>query len=83
MNNAGNRDPYTPDELLPVFETIKLKHAGKPWQVRYSFTEATITDPEMPPRRTFNYLYADVQELTVDCLTEAAIPEEAVIHIIE
>jgi hypothetical protein len=83
MNNTGNRDPYTPEEQIPVFETIKMRHTGQPWQVRYNFTEDTITDPDMPTRRTFNYLYADVEELTVECLSGADIPPEFIMHIIE
>lgn len=83
MQTHGNRDPYTPDEQLPMFETVKLKHAGKPWQVRYNFSEHTIPEQDQPARRTFNYHYADVNELTSQCLFEAGVPDETILLITE
>ena len=83
MQTHGNRDPYTPDEQLPMFETIKMKHVGKPWQVRYNFTEHTIVHDDQPPRRSFNYLYADIEELTAQCMLQAGIPDETILLIIE
>lgn len=75
MQTTGNRDPYTPGELPPSFELIMLKHAGNPWQVRFGFSEHTISEEGQPPRKNFNYHYVDVQNLSEATLKSAGVPD--------
>ncbi len=75
QHQSGNRDYYTHNEVLPMFEAIKLKHAGKPWQVRFNFSESIVDEDTDQARTTLNYSYADVEELTPACLSEAGIPQ--------
>jgi hypothetical protein len=70
----GNRDPYTKDEKLPLYEVVHLKHSGAPIQLRYSFEEV-----EMEDRVSWNYNYVDVSDLQPDTLQNAGVPQ----HIIE
>ncbi len=75
MQTIGNRDPYTPKEQLPDFETIMLKHAGNPWQIRYGFSEQTIHEEDQPSRRTFNYQYVNIKNLAEETLINAGVPD--------
>jgi hypothetical protein len=73
----GNRDPYTKDEKLPLYEVVNMKHSGNPIQLRYNFQEV-----EMEDRVSWNYDYVDIVDLSRETLISAKVPQNIIDEIL-